>query len=173
MKFSLKKQHVLVVALMLLTTISFAQRSTDATDKKESKKGQGQGTARGGEKEDRESAWMKQNLKLTDEQYAKVSQLNKEYETKMRPEGSGKDAKKPGEKPSDKSGEKQGGKPSAEDQKKMEKFQAEKEAKLKGILTEQQWKDYQAKKKDMQKGPDGQKPEGQRPEGKKKPAENQ
>ncbi|MDJ1468231.1 MULTISPECIES: hypothetical protein [Xanthocytophaga] len=165
MKFSLKKQHVLVVALMLLTTISFAQSSTNS-DKKEPKKGQG--PARGGEKEDRESAWMKQNLKLTDDQYAKVSQLNKEYETKMRPEGEGK-------KSGEKLGEKQGGKPSAEDQKKMEKFQAEKETKLKGILTEQQWNDYQAKKKDMHKGHAGQKPEGQgqRPEGKKKPAENQ
>ncbi len=152
MKFSLKKQLLLAALCVLATTISFGQSSGGSN--KSDKKGHPQGQEN---RMDKESDWMKQNLKLTDDQYAKVTALNKEYAGKMRPESP---KEKPSEKPSGKPEDRQMKKPSAEDQKKMEQWQAEKELKLKSILTPQQWKDYQTKKKDMPKGSEHKHPEG-------------
>ncbi|MDJ1499156.1 hypothetical protein [Xanthocytophaga agilis] len=91
---------------------------------------------------EQESKWMKKKLNLSKQQYENVSALNLVY------------ANIRSEKMTARIGQWQTGQlPSQDEMQKMreddQKLEQEKEAKLKGILTIEQWETYQKKKKNM------------------------
>jgi hypothetical protein len=124
-KFHYMRKLFLAVFLVC-STLLFAQQKKNATPEQRAEKITG---------------WMKTNLKLTDEQLAKVQDLNMEY-AKKNEEVKNKTTNR-------------------EDRhREIKKNQDEKDAKLKTILTTEQFKTYEAKKDEMKEEMKQKKTEG-------------
>ncbi|GAB3956228.1 hypothetical protein GCM10028805_45420 [Spirosoma harenae] len=96
----------------------------------------------------KETKWLKENLDLTKDQVKLVKQLNNEYADQQ--QSAIKDIIGPS------------GKPGPDTRKQIQDMMImlneEKEDKLKGLLTPEQWTLYQSKKEDMQKAVGGWRP---------------
>ena len=114
MKIKIITRGFLVATLLAVFTTAYAQKMTAE------------------EQANKMTDWMKTNLKLTDDQVAKVQAINLKYANKMH--------------------EAKNSTQSKEDKKSSIKADAAaKDAEMKGVLTADQYKGYQTKKEEMKK----------------------